>query len=236
MPLLAPRIWSSLINGYNPYANMSSSTYNKAVDDLQTRLQALWKDLPSNDQAKAQWRGLLTTALDLWEVSHETGVHQKLWKTLCVLLKANYYLESNQSLDRLHDESWYHYTLHAAAGLRRRLPPALVEQLIVQFSYQLSQRDSLTLNMPLHLLLAMPYAADRLVRLAVLLEARPTVAGERNANGDYPLTLARASGYGRKTGLEALQRAAPHTGQVTTSDETARPCSIHIHPILTIDV
>ena len=65
-----------------------------------SRLGNLLSSLP---ERKVQWENALTKVLALWDTLQDTGVESEkgeemlkaTWKTVCVLVKANYYLQSN---------------------------------------------------------------------------------------------------------------------------------------------
>jgi hypothetical protein len=230
------------------------------------KLGSLLSDLPTGS---SEWISTLKRSLSLWQtldkvvvisdskdqdgnyyndnnsseemVNHNTlpEVDQSMWEITCRLLKGAYYIQEGMNLNRLHDEGWHDYALHAAVGLTSCLRQGslslngLIERLVQQHPIELQKVDPQTGRLPLHVLLtATKYRPDRLPILETLLAVYPKAAGipttgwplplgfsssngSGHANncssvGIYPLQLACQSGYPWKGACQDLYKAAPH--------------------------
>jgi len=195
-------------------------------------MRNLLSNLPSDDTET--WQSELKTALMLFDKSTRRGlgeVDAALAVSLCVLLKGNYYIQEKLDLERLREESWQQYCLHAAAGLIDPCPcpPAVVEYLLRQVPDQTTTKAFGDGRLPLHVAAATPLETsptDRVVNLGLLLHADTSAAKHADDFGQYPIDLARTSGYKWQQGLEPLWRAAPYysTGKtgVSSSKSTLR--------------
>ena len=176
----------------------------------------------------APWEYVLKKALVLWDALENTEPHediavhqatiQAIWEMVCVLVKANYYLQNHYPLVRLRTETFEEYALHAAVGLTGvrsvSLLPVL-ERLLRLHASQLQVKEPVHGRLPLHVAAATPYHADRYEILVGLVGAYPRAAIEKDSQGIFPLHLACQAKYPWKHGLEVLYRVAAHIGELT---------------------
>lgn len=187
-----------------------------------SRLGNLLSGLPNR---KAQWETALTKALSLWESLQiaqddtEKGPEmlKAIWETVCVLVKANFYLQNNLPLERIHAETFEEFAMHAVVGLTSVRSTCLwpvMEHLLRAHVSQLQVKEPIRGRLPLHVAASTPYKSDRYEILVGLIEANPAAAAEMDDQGIFPLHLACQAKYPWKQGLESLYKAAPHVGEL----------------------
>jgi len=208
-------------------------THNMDIAEFETftsseELNHLISFLPMD---KSKWEKALKMALALTEKSlgksDEAGIDPALWKTTCTLLKANFYLQQSYPLERLRQEEWYQYSLHSAVGLLHPVcPERVVERLLVEFPTQTKVVEPASSRYPLHIAAATPFkllsfSMTRAIVLDLLVQANSMIARVHDGQGNYPLELAKTSGYRFKLGLESLTAASQ--GPLLASTATAPP-------------
>ena len=199
------------------------------------RLEHLLANLP---ERPAPWEDVLKKALTLWsrvvkgmedcgddgnedveENNINTSYAKELWEIVCVLVKANFYLQNGLPLDRIQTESFDAYAMHAAVGLVTNVKTALVcpviERLLQLHAGQLQIKEPVHGRLPLHVIAATLYKADRVEILLGILQADPHAATVMDNRGIYPLHLACQAKYPWKSALAQVYKAAPHVGELT---------------------
>jgi hypothetical protein len=228
---------------------LSSNKLNDLLSDLPhgssewlsilKRSLGLWQSLDkvvvsaSNDRHDHSHGENVYSCEDIVSQTSLQEVEQTMWETTCRLVKGSYYVQEKMDLSRLHVEEWHDYALHAAVGLislRPVLLNGMIERLVQHHPMELQKVDPQTGRLPLHVITATKYRAERLPILDTLLAVHPRAAGIPTANtasqgnnsaggrnngsvaGIYPLHLACKAGYPWKGACQDLYNAAPHVG------------------------
>jgi ankyrin repeat protein len=155
---------------------------------VRTPLFLAWEDVLADRQTREEKRG-------------------KKWDKATLLLQTAYQHYSNVTPR----QPQQFQSIHAALSLDLYLPESTVQIITQAHPEQLERADPNTGQLPLALAAGMShYSASRFNALIeLLLQGFPRAAQSRDRQGQFPLSLALASGKRWDAGVELLLRAAP---------------------------
>jgi ankyrin repeat protein len=171
-------------------ARVREPSDNSRSSAVRTPLFLAWAAVLSDRQTREEKRG-------------------KKWDKATLLLQT----ASKQYSNVTPRQPQHFQSLHAALSLDLYLPESVVQMITQAHPEQLERADPNTGQLPLALAAGMShYSASRSNTLIKLLvEGFPRAAESRDRQGQFPLSLALASGKRWDAGVELLLRAAPDT-------------------------